>query len=211
MKAWISTDDDGRIVCSVYNQKFATEDMAEVEFPDDFDFSRQGDFLYKDGELTEDGAWTAKIQEEQAKAAKAEQAEAQLKVAARMFIQANSANLTDAQALEVSRLHKVWTIGETYTQGEIVQYNDELYRCGQPTIVASETYKPGDEGTTALYSHITMEGDVEVWKEWDGVSGNYKQGQHVKDSEDGKIYESLIPNNTYGPPHEQPSYWRVVE
>lgn len=40
MKAWISTDDDGRIVCSVYNQRFATEDMAEVEFPDDFDFSR---------------------------------------------------------------------------------------------------------------------------------------------------------------------------
>ena len=45
-----------------------------------------------------------------------------------------------------------------------------------------------------------MEGDVEVWKEWDGVSGNYTQGKRVKDSEDSKIYESLIPNNTYGPP-----------
>ena len=128
-----------------------------------------------------------------------------------MFVQINSANLTDVQALEVSCLHKVQTLGETYTQGEIVQYNDELYRCGQPTIVASEIYKPGDEETTALYSHITMEGDIEVWKKQDGVSDIYTQGQRVKDSDGGKIYESLIPNNTYGPPHAQPSYWRVVE
>lgn len=210
MKAWIQTDDTGHIVCSVVNKKYATEDMTEIEVEDGFDWSLQGDYvLGEDGTLTHDGAWSAKVEEERKAMQVAQETEEQIKVAARMFV-TQLTTLTDAQALSVSHLHDEWTIGETYKQGKIVQYQGELYRCGQPEIVASDTYKPGDPGTTALYSHIEIEGGYEVWQRWDGVSGIYAQGQKVKDPDDGKIYESLVPNNVWGPPHEQPTYWQEV-
>lgn len=211
MKAWVKTDETGHIVCSVVAEKYAADDMRPIEVDEDFDFSLQADYvLNEDGTLTYDGAWSAKLEEEMRAAQVAQETEEQIKVAARMFV-AQSTTLTDAQALSVSHLHDEWTIGETYKQGKIVQYEGELYRCGQPEIVASETYKPGDPGTTALYSHIEIEGGYEVWKEWDGVSGIYKQGQKVKDPNDGKIYESKIPNNVWGPPSEQPDYWKLSE
>lgn len=125
-----------------------------------------------------------------------------------MFVQ-SATTLTDEQARSVSHLHREWKEGDTYTKGQILIYEGELYRFGQPELTASKTYKPGDPGTTALYSHIEMEEGVEVWKKWDGVSGIYAEGQKVKDPNDGKVYESKIPNNTYGPPSEQPDYWEL--
>ena len=151
MKAWIGTDTDGRIVCSTTEKQFS-EEMTEVELPDEFDFTYQDDYIYKDGELVYDGKMSSeaekalKVAERNAKYSK------QLLTASKLFVQTNSASLTDAQAREVSLLFKEWTIGETYTKGEIVQYQDEIYRCGQPSIVASDVYKPGDTCAQAIYS-----------------------------------------------------------
>lgn len=209
MKAWIGTDTDGRIVCSTTEKQFS-EEMTEVELPDEFDFTYQDDYIYKDGELVYDGKMSSeaekalKVAERNAKYSK------QLLTASKLFVQTNSASLTDAQAREVSLLFKEWTIGETYTKGEIVQYQDEIYRCGQPSIVASDVYKPGDTGTEAIYSKIEItETGYEVWKEWDGVSGIYAQDQIVQDPEDGLLYKSKTPNNVWGPPHEQPDHWEL--
>lgn len=211
MKAWVSTDDTGHIVCSVVAEKYAAEDMTPIEVDDDFDWSVQADYvLQEDGTLVYDGAWTAKLEQERKDAAIAQEAEDQLKVAARMFVQ-SATTLTDEQARSVSHLHRDWKEGDTYTKGQIIIYEGELYRCGQPELTASKTYKPGDPGTTALYSHIEMEEGVEVWKKWDGVSGIYAKGQKVKDPNDGKIYESKIPNNVWGPPSEKPDYWKPSE
>ena len=129
-----------------------------------------------------------------------------------MMVQAYSADIPDAQALTIPLLFKIWTPGETYILHEIVNYNDELYRIGQPELQASEIYKPGDPGTGALYSHIEIGGDnYEVWKPWDGVSGIYQQDQIVHDPFDGgNLYKSKIPNNVWGPPSQQPDYWKKV-
>ena len=51
MKAWYSTDETGRILSSTTEEEFAGEDMAEFDFPDDFDFAEQDNWLIKDGEL----------------------------------------------------------------------------------------------------------------------------------------------------------------
>lgn len=121
-------------------------------------------------------------------------------------IQAQS--LSDAEAVRVPALYDEWIAGETYKRGKIVRFKGELYRIGQD-LVSSDTYKPGDEGTTALYSHITIDSNTncEVWKEWDGVSGIYSQGQIVKDSTDNTLYRSKIANNVWGPPSSTPDYW----
>ena len=52
MKAWYAADETGRILATVTEGEFATEDMVEFDFPDGFDFSKQDNWVIKDGELT---------------------------------------------------------------------------------------------------------------------------------------------------------------
>lgn len=121
-----------------------------------------------------------------------------------------TSKLSDADAVKFKALYPTWTIGETYYLDEIIRFGEDLYRIGQPQITASETYLPGSEGTTAIYSKIVIdESGYETWQPWDGVSGSYKQDQIVRDSEDGNLYKSRVPNNVWGPPHEQPTYWEL--
>lgn len=124
------------------------------------------------------------------------------------------ANLSDGEAVKFTDMYPVWTPGETYKLDWIVRYevDGELYRIGQPSIVASNVYKPGDPGTESIYSHISFdESGYEEWKEWDGISGKYDKDQIVSDPFDGgNLYKSKIPNNVWGPPSQQPNYWEKV-
>lgn len=204
---YVELDDTGRISVTSQYQEYVSEDAIEFTFPDDFDFSFQHEYKIQNGELHHDPLPPT---EEEIAAQAEPQRQLQLQVAAELFVQVQSATLTDIQALTVPLLFKKWTVGETYYHKEIIRYDDgELYRIGQPEITASNIYKPGDPGTTALYSHIEIgEDNYEVWKEWDGVSGIYQQDQIVHDPyDDDKLYKSKIPNNVWGPPHDQPAYW----
>lgn len=149
--------------------------------------------------------------EEEIAAEQEMQRQSQIQLAIPMMVQSSSASIPDTQAITIPLLFKKWTPGETYTLHEIVRYevDGELYRIGQPEITALNVYKPGDVGTESIYSHIEIsEEGYEVWKEWDGISGIYKQGQVVQDPFDNNnLYISKIPNNTWGPPHEQPDLW----
>ena len=203
---YVELDDTGRISVTSQYQEYVSEDAIEFAFPDDFDFNQQDEYRIQNGEIIHD----PKPPTEEEIAAQADsQRQSQLQTAAELFVQTQSATLTDAQARTVPLLFKKWTVGETYYHKEIVRYDDgELYRIGQPEITASDTYKPGDPGTTALYSHITIDEEgYEEWKPWDGVSGIYQQDQVVRDPDDGNLYVSKIPNNVWGPPHSMPAYW----
>ena len=52
MKAWYAADETGRILATVTEGEFATEDMVEFDFPDGFDFAEQDNYVIKDGALT---------------------------------------------------------------------------------------------------------------------------------------------------------------
>ena len=52
MKAWYAADETGRILATVTEEEFATDDMVEFEFPDGFDFAEQDNYVIKDGALT---------------------------------------------------------------------------------------------------------------------------------------------------------------
>lgn len=207
MNAYVSTDENGRILASTDVVDFS-EGMSEISLPDDFDFAKQNEYRIVDGELVHDPLPPT---EEEIAAEQEMQRQSQIQLAIPMMVQANSASIPDAQAVTVPLLFKKWTPGETYTLHEIVRYevDGELYRIGQPEITASNVYKPGDVGTESIYSHIEIsEEGYEVWKKWDGISGIYKQDQIVQDPFDNdNLYISKIPNNVWGPPHEQPDYW----
>lgn len=208
---FVSTDEEGRINATTDNIEYAGKDMFPFTFPDDFDFSTQNEYRIVDGELIHDPKPPS---EEELAAQEAMERQSQIQLAIPMMIQANSASITDAQAVTVPLLFKKWTPGETYTLHEIVRYDvdGELYRIGQPEITASNVYKPGDIGTESIYSHIKInEEGYEEWKPWDGISGIYKQDQIVSDPYDeGNLYKSKIPNNVWGPPSQQPTYWKKV-
>lgn len=51
MKAWYAADETGRILATVTEEEFATDDMVEFDFPDGFDFAEQDNYVIKDGEL----------------------------------------------------------------------------------------------------------------------------------------------------------------
>ena len=207
---YAAVDENGRIGATTDDKEYA-EGMIEIDFPEDFDFTKQDEYRYVDGELVHDPKSPS---EEELAAEETRQRNAQIQLAIPMMVQATSATLTDARAVTIPLMFKKWTPGEKYTLHEIVRYevDGELYRIGQPEITASNVYKPGDVGTESIYSHIEIGGDnYEVWKPWDGVSGIYQQGQIVHDPEDnGNLYKSKIPNNVWGPPSQQPNYWGKV-
>ena len=204
MTIYVCTDKDGRIQYTTDTAEYAGSDAIQFEFPKDFDFSTQVEYRIVDGELIHD---PIPMSEAEKQAEEDVERQKQLQTATIMFINENAPNLTDEQALELNLLFDLWFVGMTCKKDHIVQYNGELYRIGQDH-TAQEQWKPGDEGTTALYSHIEItEEGYEVWKAWDGVSVIYKKDQIVEDSEDKKLYKSKIDNNVWGPPHSTPNYW----
>lgn len=123
------------------------------------------------------------------------------------------ADLTDTEVVQFKAVYPEWSelVGTELKQGWIITHEGELYRIGQ-THTAQSQWVPGETGTDALYSHISINEDgYEVWKEWDGVSGLYDRDQIVHDPFDGdNLYKSKIPNNVWGPPSQQPNYWEKV-
>lgn len=119
------------------------------------------------------------------------------------------ADLSDEEAAASKPLFPQWEVGYDYKKDWIISYNGELYRIGQDH-TSQEQWAPGSEGTTALYSKITIsEEGYETWKEYDGVSGTYAKNQIVVDPTDSRLYKSKIDNNVWGPPSEQPDYWEL--
>lgn len=201
---YVKLDQNGRIESSTEYEQFAEPDAIEFSFPEDFDFSKQAEFRIQEGNLIYD---PIHLSEEELSAAKEITRQTQIQNAAILFVRSSAPSLSDADALSVSLLFEEWSIGKKYEKDYIVQYGDNIYRIGQ-NHTSQEQYKPGDEGTTALYSLIKIdESGYEVWKAWDGVSGIYALDQVVVDPEDEKLYKSKVANNVWGSPHSVPEFW----
>lgn len=202
---YVMLDENGRI-CATTDTKEYAEGMIEFDLPENFDYSHQEDYRIEGGELVKDPVPSS---DEEKKVNEEIERQKQLQMATIMFVNESALNLTDEQALSVSMLFNEWVVGKEYKKGYIVRYNGELYRIGQDH-TSQEQWKPGDSGVTALYSHIIItEEGYEVWKAWDGVSGMYSEGQIVEDPDDGQLYKSKIPNNVWGPPSQQLTYWEL--
>lgn len=117
-------------------------------------------------------------------------------------------DLTDAEAFASKPLFPEWEVGYDYKKDWIIQYDGSLYRIGQDH-TSQKQWTPGSEGTTALYSKISIsEEGYETWKEYDGVSGTYAKDQIVIDPTDSNLYKSKLDNNVWGPPSQQPDCWK---
>ena len=206
---FVHTDGTGRIESTTGSIEYAGTDMYAFDFPDDFDFLKQHDYRIVDGELVHD---PLPPDESEVLAERERLRAQQIGAAAELFIRESAPTMADAQALSFSELYEEWSdlIGKTVTKGQIIRHDGELYRIGQDH-TAQAQWIPGQTGTEALYSHISIEGGYEDWKPWDGVTGLYKSGDIRRDPEDGKLYICIGDNCTYGPPHSTPDFWQPYD
>lgn len=119
-------------------------------------------------------------------------------------------DLTAEEMLELIDVYDKWQEGIALKIGDKVSYNGELFEVIQSHTTQAD-WLPNT--TPALYKKITpaTTGDGEEiipeFKQPTGAHDSYKKGDKVLF--EGKIYESLIDNNSYSP-KDYPQGWKEI-
>lgn len=199
---YISTNETGRILVATDYEQYASDDMFEFSFPDDFDFSIQNEYRIVDGELVHDPERPTDETLQNEKLAKVAD---QIQLAVPMLIQARVITFTDEQAATIPLLFADWTVGTDYKEDDIFRYHGNLYRVLQDT-TAVEQYTP--DSAVSLYKRIgdPDENGIFPWSQPFGATDAYMIGEKV--SYNGQIWESICDNNVWMPGVYG---WKIVE
>lgn len=97
-----------------------------------------------------------------------------------------------ADALENAGMFPLWAdrVGGDAVVGEYLRHDDSLYRVKQAHKV--QAHYPPSTATAALYSKVTMPGDIPDWS-----PGSWAKDVKVKHK--GKTWLSMVDNNTWEP------------
>ena len=120
---------------------------------------------------------------------------------------------TEIDPTEMEELISVfapWKIGETLAVGDIRRYEGKLYKCIQGHKTQGDWTPSGTPSLFTLYTPKSTEEGEEIVPDFvqpTGAHDAYKKGDKVAYS--GKIYESVIDNNTYSP-EDYPQGWKEV-
>ena len=111
---------------------------------------------------------------------------------------------------EIISIYDDWASGVAYSKGQVVKYNDELWEVIQDHSSQSD-WTP--DSVPALFKSVTAPTTtdgaeiVPDFKQPTGGHDAYKKGDKVKF--EGKVYESLIDNNSYSP-KDYPQGWKEI-
>ena len=189
---YVSTDESGRILMTTPHKEYANADSFEFNFSDDFDFSKQNEYIISKDKLVHDPKHPS---EEEIAAKKEQQRQEQLEVATLMFVRTSAATISDNDALNIPLLFEEWSSETHYTKGDICQYEDELYRCLSDHD-AQETWTP--DQAHSLWVRIRPEGEIREWEQVQpGVNEPYSKGDKV--THNGKTWTSDVDNNVWEP------------
>lgn len=121
------------------------------------------------------------------------------------YIKKSRHEVTDSTALIGKDLHPEWDEAKTYSVGDRVRYNEDLYKCLQAH-TAQTTWTPTD--APSLWAKVLIP-DPEAIPEWEQPDSTnpYMKGDKV--TYKGKTYESLIDNNVWSP-EAYPQGWKEV-
>lgn len=118
---------------------------------------------------------------------------AQLRTAAQIAVM--QATLTDEQVMSVNTLYPQWDSSAAYVVGQIVNYNNNLYRCAQAH-TAQPNWTPSD--SASLWSPISFAEDgTEKWTQPSGAHDAYAKGAIVLHG--GKTWASDVDGNVWEP------------
>lgn len=113
----------------------------------------------------------------------------------RSYIEKAALSLSDEDALEAVNLFPNWASGVAYAVDTRVNYEGTLYRCLQAH-TSQETWTP--TAAPSLWAKVLIP-DPDVIPEWEQPDSTnpYMMGDKVMF--EGKVYESTIDNNVWGP------------
>ena len=115
----------------------------------------------------------------------------------RRIIELAAINLSDENALNAIELYSKWKENTTYSTDERIRYKEKLYRCVQAH--TSQTQWTPDQ-TPALWTEVSLPGEIPVWKQPTGAQDAYMTGDKVYyPTKNDAIYESTIDNNVWAP------------
>ena len=128
--------------------------------------------------------------------------------AARIMV-AKSVNISSGEVGSIMELIPMWETDISYKQGQLVKYEDKIYRLAQDT-TSTDIYKPGT-GTESLYTLIDIAEDgVRVWHMPTDATNSFALGElaHYPTASD-PIYRSKRNGNTSEPTTD--AWWELVE
>lgn len=208
-KVYVKTDDTGRIVL-VNSDAFLpdTKDWTQIDEGDGDSFHHaQGNYLPKPL-MTMQSIYQyklvgGKVVERTAAEIAADIAaipppppdplQVTQKAATVMFRALAHADVIKAEdALDNAGMFPLWAdrVSADAKVGEYLRHNDGLYRVKQAHKI--QAHYPPSTATAALYSKVTMPGEIPDWS-----PGSWDKGIKVRHK--GKIWLSMVPNNTWEP------------
>lgn len=125
----------------------------------------------------------------------------------RLLLQYVTPQLSDEQKSTVPLLFDEWKIEIGYKVGDIVRINDVLFKCITEH-KSQEAWSPN--AAPSLWTKLLIDPTGETILDWQQPDSTnpYMTGDKVKF--EGKIYESIINNNTWSP-EDYPAGWKEIE
>ena len=115
----------------------------------------------------------------------------------RRRIEQAAVSLSDEDALDAIELYSKWKENIAYAIDERVRYEEKLYRCVQAH--TSQAQWVPDQ-TPALWTEVSLPGEIPVWKQPSGAQDAYMTGDKVHyPTKDDPVYESIADNNVWAP------------
>ena len=120
----------------------------------------------------------------------------QIKKAITMMVSHQISTMSEEQMLEVGMLFNEWTVGDSYSTGDVVRYSGGLYQALQDSI--AQEFCPPDT-YIAGWKRIGEQNEEGIypWSQPFGATDAYALGAKV--IYNGKTYESEIANNVWAP------------
>lgn len=193
MKAWFATDAEGRVNSSTTVEDYTDDSFTEVEVDEGFDFSHQGDYLLKDGELVHDGAQTAAEESARQEAEAEEEALRQRRMAVPMLLSAVAESMDDDELAGVALALPEWGPGVKRKRGAACRHGGVAYRV-VANVSKNNDAEPGTPEGADYYAPVDVgPSGVQAWE----PDEPYMKGERVEHG--GRVWESLKNNNREEP------------
>ena len=204
--AYVLLDGSDRVFCVVWDEKYRSQGMVEVDLPGDFDADHPGDYVMVDGSLVKDGAQSKREADFQASSKRSETRASQLIEFAAATVSAKT-DMPRSEAVSVCFLINEWSPDGVHLEaGQWVLYDGDLYH-----VETAHDTQPDWAPDTApsLFTRIKMAPDgIRIWEMPTHAENSFDENEkcHYPDG-DGDIYISLIPGNTTVPGSDD-RYWK---
>lgn len=186
---YASVGEDGRICATTESEKWAFG-MVELDFPEGFDFSRQGEWRVVDGTLVHDPLPPT---EEELAAEEGRERARQLDAAVPMLLSAVAESMDDDELASVALALPEWGPGVKRKRGAACRHGGVAYRV-VANVSKNNDAEPGTPEGADYYAPVDVgPSGVQAWE----PDEPYMKGERVEHG--GRVWESLKNNNREEP------------